>query len=688
MSPWDLSPNRKRGLTLAVASGLCAFLVLELALSARQQSQTWNEADHLLAGLRYWQSRDFGINPEHPPLSKLLASAPLLLFPLRVPVLPRGTGKLESNVAGRKFLYSNDADALLWRARLVAGLLTLFLALLIFEASYQMFGPGPAILSLLLAVFEPNILAHGALVTTDLGLACCLFAAVYAFYRYLKQPSALRLLEWGFISGLALAAKHSGILVFPILGSLALVELFGPVHFPTGLDQPAKERVRRLERQALSLAASLLLVSGIALAVLWAFYGFRFQARPGNEKMTPPLAEYVRGIKSPAESRLILRLASSRVFPESYLYGLADVLIVSAGPRPMFLFGKLYPHGRWFYFPAVFLVKSTLGFLLLLFLVLGRNPLGCSSTRKEILFITIPPALFFAVSLTSGLDIGVRHILPIYPFLLVMVGRGAWNLAVKHRVWAVVVIVLTASHVISSVRSFPHYLAYSNEVWGGPAKTYRVLTDSNVDWGQGLLTAREYLEQHRTTDCWLAFFGSADPSYYHLPCKLLPDPFLGWWGKPSDVVPRTYKGTVLISATEMSGAYWGPGELNPYEQFMNISPTRHLGGSILAFEGNFNLTLACAWSHVNKAWELEAQNHLDQAIAEARQAAALAPRQVGAHFALGYMLARAKRTNEARQEYQTALSLAQTIHPEFQWFWVQDIRNELAQQGPKAVMSK
>ncbi len=546
---------------------------------------------------------------------------------------------------------------------------TLLVAVLVFEATYLMFGRGPAFLALALVVFDPNILAHGALVTTDMAQTFCLFAAVYAFYRYIKSPTTRRLAECGLVAGLALAAKHSGILVFPILGSLALAELLMGRSSNSVPEPGALIRVESIKRQTVHLALALMLITAIAVTVLWGLYAFRFQARPDG--LTTPPVQY---LKSPAKSQVILALWRWRALPESYLHGLAKVMIEEE--RPTFLFGEIYPRGQWFYFPAAFLIKSTLGLLLLLFLTLTAKALRRKDIRREVLFVTIPPTLFFAVSLTSGLNIGLRHVLPVYPFLLVFAAVGAWSLTKQHRRWAYIVAALILFHAISSVRSFPNYLAYSNEVWGGPANTYKVLADSNVDWGQGLKAAKRYLDRHHITQCWFAYFGTVDPAYYDIPCKLLPA-FGTVREREQDVIPEIIQGTVLISGTELSGQYWGPGELNPYEPFRRAQPLDTIGGSILVFEGRFDVALASARSRINKTWELVRSKRLDQALTEARTAVAMAPRNVQSHYALGYVLAQKKRKMEARLEYQTALSLAQTIHPEYQAGWAQCLQKEL-----------
>lgn len=662
---------------------LSATLAAELALSVREQSQTFDEACHIYAGYQYWRRADFGVNPEHPPLVKWLASLPLLWLRPQIPNIRETHFKIDGFLAGNRLLYSNDADALLFRARVAAALLTLFLALLVFEAGYRMFGVGPAFIALALTVFEPNLLAHGALVTTDMGLTACLFASVYAFYRYAKQPSARTLLVCGLVAGVVLVVKHSGILVLPILGLLALGEI---LMAPRLAAEPSSEHPRIAQgpaRQAFRMAAALLVITAISVSILWAAYGFRFQARPDNLKITPPLAEFIRGTGSPGLknrhlAQILLRLERWRLLPESYLYGLADVAIANEG-RPTFIFSKVYPRGRWFYFPGAFLIKSTFGFLMLLLLIFAATKLRRPAMRRELLFLVIPAVFYFAISLTSRLNIGIRHILPIYPFLLVFAGAGAWTLIEKGRRWAYCVSALIAFHAYSSAKALPNYLAYSNELWGGTARTYRVLTDSNVDWGQGLIAVKNYLDRHRISECWLAYHGSADPAYYRIPCKPLPDPFSQMFGKPVEAVPPVLQGKVLVSATNLSGFLWGPGELNPYRVFSRSTPVENLGGAILVFSGTFDFALGSAWSRLMKAWELVQRNQLDQALAEARTAVALAPRSLAGRYTLGFLLAMNKQVAQARQEYQAALAIARKVHPEFQSLWVPLIERQLKQ---------
>jgi dolichyl-phosphate-mannose--protein O-mannosyl transferase len=212
---------------------LLFVLVGELTFSIRQQSLSWDEGDHIFAGYMSWKRVDFGINPEHPPLVKALAAIPLLPMHLKVPDSKRkGFFKDEAYFDGRDFIFGNggeaEADRIIFRARLAAATLSLLLALLVFLAAREMFGDGAALFALALVVFEPNMIAHGAYVTTDMGVSCFIFASIYAFYRYVKAPSVSRLIVLGLVSGLALASKHSGVLLLPFGLALIVTEILWP----------------------------------------------------------------------------------------------------------------------------------------------------------------------------------------------------------------------------------------------------------------------------------------------------------------------------------------------------------------------------------------------------------------------------------------------------------------------------
>jgi 4-amino-4-deoxy-L-arabinose transferase-like glycosyltransferase len=664
----------RRGAIIVVGvAGLLTLLFLQLALSVRQESQTWDEGNHIFAGYRSWTNADFGLNPEHPPLVKLVATVPLLRLPLQTPKLQDGEFKTAAFVAGRDFLYQNDADMILFRTRMAAAVFTPLLALLVFLATKEMFGTGAAFIALTLLVFEPNLLAHGAVVTTDVGLSCFMFGTVYAFYRYVKAPSVARLIIVGVVAGLALASKHTGLLVFPMLMLLALGELVRSGKVKGW----GKGAIAKTARPAASLAMALIITGLIAVGVLWAFYGFRYSARPSGLEMNPSLADYTHQLK-PREAKAVLTLARWHLLPESYLYGLTDVRLL---PDTMqtYILGKVYPHGVWFYFPVAFAIKSTLAFLILLLLGVGVLATRKLNQWREVMFLTIPPAFHLAVAMSSGLNIGVRHILPLYVFFSVLIGGAAWALIRIDRRWGYAIAVLLLFHAVSSLRVFPTYIAYANELWGGPANTYKLLSDSNTDWAQQLKATKLYWDKRGVKDCWIAYFaqGLVDPAYYGIPCKPLYTVLTPWLQTPIEA-PATIDGPVLISGGTLSGFEIGPGPLNPYDQFQKLQPTAVIEYGIFVFDGHFSIPLASALAHEQRARELLAANQIDQAREEAEAAIAVYPGCVSSQVLLGDMMMIMKRPVEARAAYEKALTLAQTVEPQFQRRWIPTLKQKLA----------
>jgi hypothetical protein len=644
----------------------------ELTFSIRQQSLSWDEGDHIFAGYMSWKKVDFGINPEHPPLVKALAAIPLLPIHLKVPD-PKGLAsfKDEAYFDGRDFIFGNggeaEADRIIFRARMAAASLSLLLGLLVFLAAREMFGDGAALFALALVVFEPNMIAHGAYVTTDMGISCFMFASIYAFYRYVKAPSVGRLIVLGLVSGLALASKHSGVLLLPFGLALIITEILW--------SSPETRTNKR--RVALRLTGAFLAASTIAIVVLWAFYGFRYAARPGGMQLSPSLAEYARGLKG-LEPQVYLALARLHLLPESYLYGLVDVRLISDS-FSTYIFGKVYAHGVWFYFPAAFIIKSTAAFMGLLLLTGFAIVTGKLRARREVFFLTIPPVLYLLIATGTGLNIGARHILPMYPFLSVLIGGATLALAHKDRRWAYVVGLLLAWHVVSSARAYPNYLAYSNEFWGGPANTYKYLTDSNTDWGQQLKAVKKYLDNRGVKDCWFAYF--AEPSIhfsaYGIPCKPLPTADSGWTDYQIDT-PQTITGTLLISAGTLTGYEWGSNVLNPYREFQKLKPVTFIQDGVFVYDGTFDMRSASALGHVTRAKDLTAAGQLASALAEAQTAVAIDPDELQAQMVLGDTLTALGRRLAAKPAYQAALAIAKTMEPSSEAIWVKIIQRKIA----------
>ena len=653
---------------------LLLVLLGELTFSIRQQSLSWDEGDHIFAGYMSWKKLDFGINPEHPPLVKALAAIPLLPMHLKVPD-SKGNRyfKDEAYSDGRDFIFGNggeaEADRIIFRARMAAATLSLLMGLLVFLAAREMFGDGAALFALALVVFEPNMIAHGAYVTTDMGISCFMFASIYALYRYVKAPSVRKLTVLGLATGLALASKHSGVLLLPFGLTLIVTEILWP--------SPETRTDKR--KVALRLTGAFLAASTIAIVVLWAFYGFRYAARPGGMPLSPSLVEYAQGLKG-VEPKVYLALARWHIVPESYLFGMVDVRLISDS-FSTYIFGEVYAKGVWFYFPAAFIIKSTAAFMGLLLLAGFAIATGKLRARREIFFLTIPPVLYLLIATGTGLNIGARHILPMYPFLSVLIGGAALALAQKNRRWAYVVAVLLAWHVVSSARAYPNYLAYSNEFWGGPANTYKYLTDSNTDWGQQLKAVKKYLDNRGVKDCWFAYFvePSIHFSAYGIPCKPLPTADSGWTDDQIDT-PPTITGTLLISAGTLTGYEWGSNVLNPYREFQKRKPVAFIQDGVFVYDGTFDMRFASALGHVTRARDLTSAGQLAPALVEAQTAVAIDPDELQAQMVLGDTLTALGRPLAAKPAYQQALAIAKTMEPSAESIWVKIIQRKIAGQ--------
>lgn len=662
---------------LKVASGVAILLTavcLQLFFSARRNSITWDEDDHIYAGYMSWKHADFGLNPEHPPLVKMVATLPLLGMPLQMPALQNRFFKHEAFLGGKSFVFRNDANAILLRTRMAAAVFTIALLVLVFLAAREMFGLLAGFITLGLLAFDANLLAHGAVVTTDVGLSCFMFASVYAFYRYVQHRSIPRLILVGLATGLALATKHTAILVTPMLILLATCEV---------IRTPAERKPASAEhpfaRGAAKLALALVLISLIAVGVLWACYGFRYQARPANLQLNPPFSEYLQRLSRPRDIKILQTVAHFHLLPESYLYGLADVRIM-ADFYTSYLFGKIYPRGVWYYFPAAIAIKSSLPFLILLTLTIGLVATRRFANGCGVVFLVLPALFYLIVAMSAGMNIGVRHILPMYVFLSVLLGGGAATLIARDRRWSYVVVALLAYQAVSTIRLYPNYMAYANELWGGPSQAYRLLSYSNADWGQQLKDVKRYLDDQHIRDCWFVYFaeGVADAGYYGIPCRQLPTADSLWVQEPLQA-PPAIDGTVLISAGDLSGFEFGPGPLNPYEQFKSLPPRAVIDYAVFVYQGHFEIPLAASISHSQQAQFLLDAHQTDAALEQAKLALGFAPNAVWPNALMGDVLSAAGQPQQARTYYQKALSLAKNTAPGFQTDWVDTLEKKLTQ---------
>jgi hypothetical protein len=284
--------------------------------------------------------------------------------------------------------------------------------------------------------------------------------------------------------------------------------------------------------------------------------------------------------------------------------------------------------------------------------------------RREVVFLILPPVVYFGIAMTSKMDMGIRHVLPIMPFLVVLAAAGAIALSRQSRGWAWAVGTLVALHVGSSLWAFPNYLPYSNEIFGGPNGTYRVLSGANTGWSGGLKALHASLETRHITQCWFAYSALPEPADFQIPCKRLPSFFSRLTREPQESVPEQIEGPVFVSSEELAGSYWGA--MNPYRTFAKLRPSRVIEGEILEYDGNFAVRPIAAVSEFIVAETLLRQGKTAEAVSHAEEAVAMDPESLAAHETLSNAYAANHQEDAAMREYQTAQHLFDAVPPEFQ----------------------
>ncbi|GGG94020.1 glycosyl transferase [Silvibacterium dinghuense] len=630
---------------------LLLLLAAQLIGVARLYSANWDEAHHLYDGYLSLTRGDYRLNAEVPPLVKMTAALPLLHLH---PVLPGSEGSAHTDNAflgGRTFVFSNGGDRLLFPARMACMFFSLLTALVLYAFGRHVFGELAAVCALFLFVFDPNVLAHGALISTDMGSACFILATIYAFYRYREKPGWQWLLLAGLMSGFAMAAKFTGIFIAPMLVLIAVIEAL-------------RERSLPVFGKLMASCAGILLC---AWGVIWAFYRFRYAPAPMGLEFSPPLAPYLASLPHPSDGTMLALVARFHLLPEAYLWGLANTKHTEWEYTAYFL-GRVYRHGPWEYFPLAFLIKSTLPLLTLLLLALMAWRDAARRYSQALVFLLVPVCVYFAVITTSHFDIGARHMMPMYPFLYLIAGAAAAMLLRRGHGWAVLAAVLLVWQVVTVMRVAPAYMAYGNEAWGGPLAVRRYLSDSNVDWGQQLKTVKQYLDRNHITNCWFAYFpdGAVQPQDYGVECKRLPTPSALWWLSLPMEVPPKIDGTVLISESDLDGVESGDGALNPYDAFRTLHPVAILQDGVYVYRGSFAVPLASAWVDVHHADLLAHSGQPGEALRLARQAEALAPDSPRVQLELADVLAMQQQWQKASHHYQLAQQELAKQRPDLQ----------------------
>lgn len=572
---------------VAVVAALGAYFVMAVSGVARK-SNTFDEIAHLTSGHAYWTLGDYRLQPENGNWPQRLGALPAVLRGA-VPASTQSAAWARGDIwtVGDEFFFDrgNNIDRLLWEGRAIIAVLGVLLGALVFVVARRLTDLSGASVALALFVFSPTMLAHGPQVTSDMAAALGFVGSVVAVWVAIHRATPLTVtVSAGAVSALLLS-KFSGVLIAPMIVVLAGIRLFvgRPLVWRTSVG--GRWRIERSARRQLRILALVGLVHiVVAMILIWASYGFRYSAFrdfAGNPQFLVAWPQVLgRGLQGDS---LIVRAVewarSMQLLPEAYLYGFSHTMTF-AQARPSFLNGVVATTGRLAFFPFAFAVKSTIPFLLLSgSALIAWWRFGSPKRRYAALPLVVLVVVYGGAALTTNLNIGQRHLLPIYPALMILCGASVWWLGdrgatgVLRRIEALALVAVTGWHIAESVRVRPHYLTYFNQLVGGPAEGYRHLVDSSLDWGQDLPAVKAWLDEHRSADepVYLSYFGTSRPAHFGIDAVALP----GFFDRRAPATGEPLQpGLYIYSATMLAGVYastqgrWGAQEEAQYQQVL------------------------------------------------------------------------------------------------------------------------
>lgn len=581
----------KKHASLIVFGLLSLFFGLSLFL-ARSESAIYDERAHIPAAFTYVDRGDMRLNPEHPPILKDLAGFPLLFLHASFPYDAQewaNSGIEGQWTLGTKFLYQsgNDADSIIFWARLPIILIAVFLGWFIYFWTRELVGVVAGLFALLLYVADPNIIAHSHYMTTDIGIAAAIFTSFYFFLRFLRNPSRKNVILAGIFLGIAELVKFSAVLLYPIFGLFVI--LYALTCRKSDENQLSPRSFRW--NTVLSYLFRYIGVVAVCFALIGVVYALNTHSMPADKivvvadiKLSQPNigARFAHSLVENTSHSALLKPYSV------YFLGVAMVFGRIAGGNVFYFLGNLGSDAVPSYFPIIFLSKETIPFLFLLgaslIYTLSRirktfaleqvrswSGLIAQSFQERITqyMMAFFVIFYIAVSVGGNLDIGFRHLFPIMPFLYVLVTKTVFDFLKRRSIHGKQVLGLVLGGFAFAIASiplinFPFYLSYFNAAAGGHTNGYKISTDSNYDWGQNMKTLRDWVGTYNQycisdgdlngecrkilgstptpslfpiTKLRVDYFGGAEPKYY------LSDTYSGWY----DQLPRE-AGWYAISA--------------------------------------------------------------------------------------------------------------------------------------------
>lgn len=517
-------PSRagRRRSWLAIAAVLLTLIAVTRIVSTYHVfSQSTDEPDHVGPGMEWLQYGTYTFEPLHPPLARVAVSLGPYLAGLRL--------------KDHRNLWTEANELLQLNGRYLhnlalarAGILPFFL-LSVFVVWYwagTRYGEAPALIAVFLFTTTPVILGHAGMATTDMPEAATFVLAMLACVTFLERPSFALAGIVGATGALAIIAKFSGV-VF-LIASYVFLLLSRWL-----LSGRKKQKPNATTR--LGWAAMIAVAMAAAFLVIWAGYRFSLSAATTVADRPHYTIDQMVGTTG-ALHDAAYKIAEFPLVPApAFFQGLAKIRYKNFTGHRSYLLGEVRQTGWWYFFPVAVAVKSTIPFLILAFI--GAYYLCKSARLKHDWILAAPIIISIAVLLVcmrSNINIGVRHILPIYPLLAIAAGVATcrlWQQENHRYVARVMVAALLVWQAVASVRSHPDYLAYFNEF--AESHPENILIDSDLDWGQDLLRLSTALHERHIEQVSIAYAGSKnlDLNNFNLPrFRVLPphQPTTGW----------------------------------------------------------------------------------------------------------------------------------------------------------------
>jgi len=599
-------------------------------LNAKNDSLIYDEAAHIPAGYSYLKTFDMRLNPEHPPLLKDLSAFPLLFIN---PTLDTKEDFWNQNPndaqwnAGKSFLFEsgNNPDQIIFWSRLPIILVFIVLSLFIFFWTKEISGLGTGLLAFLLFTFDPNVLGHNHYVTTDLGIAAFITFVFYYFLKFLKNPTWKNVWILGIFLALVQLTKFSSVLIFPVFGLILFIYAISK------LDRHPKDTTLLFRLKNLrDYIWKFIIAFGISIIIIWIAYFFTTFNMPKNK--LPEIANHYfakENALSVYSKQAVSILNENPIMRPMavYLFGIARVFQRVAGGNVTYFLGQISTHGFLSYFPVVFLLKTPLPTLILIFSALGIALYGFFSQlrkpkenqkirllsrffnfmRNHILEFSLLLFIFIysLTSITGRLNIGFRHLFPILPFVYILVAKTTFSFLKKikfrteKRIAYGILIFLSITLITETLASYPNYVSYFNSMAGGPKQGYKYTTDSNADWGQDLKRLRNWIDEYNhcalqpnpkkcssgkypinsdgpISKIRVDYFGLADLNYY------LGSYYESWWSGRRPIEEGWY----AISTLFLQEGIYDLRKINAesYRWLINKKPYHQVGTSILIYK--------------------------------------------------------------------------------------------------------